>query len=268
MTHILVCRKKSALAAIAVALIVSGSASAQTGPIVAPPALHVVAVGVNHPQGHEKPLRSADKDARDHERFWTTQRGRLYSRVNARPALTNEAATRHAILQALDQFVADAQSGDTAIIALAGHGGVVQPGTWCFAAQDGPLFAADIRTRVDRLVQKGVRVLLIVDTCESGGIGIQGDSIIVLAACTADQAAQDGPDNGTFTKALLEGLAGAADASRDGVITLAELDAYVATRLEQLNAKQTHTCGRPTNLRSNLPLALVAACSVPAARAP
>ena len=41
-----------------------------------------------------------------------------------------------------------------------------------------------------------------------------------------------------------------------GVITLAELNAYVAQRMELLNSKQSPTCGCSANIRSNLPLAM------------
>lgn len=61
-----------------------------------------------------------------------------------------------------------------------------------------------------------------------------------------------------FTKALVEGLTGKADANRDGTVTLAELDAYVADRVQELTAGRQHpTTQRPPSIRGNLPLALV-----------
>jgi hypothetical protein len=62
--------------------------------------------------------------------------------------------------------------------------------------------------------------------------------------------------NGFFTQALIEGLSGKADMDHNGTVTLAELDAYVAGRLEQIsNGKQSSTLLRPVNTPSSLPLA-------------
>jgi hypothetical protein len=174
---------------------------------------------------------------------------------------TNEKATSQAILTSLDRLIESARPGDTAVIALSGHGDRSGPRKeWHFCAYDRLVPASDLRARVETLAKKSVRVLLIIDTWESGAIGIQADNIIVLAACAADEAALDGndsQDNSVYTKALLEGLSGAADTNQDGIVTLAELDAYAAMRVEQLNRWQCPTCGRPANVRSNLPLAKV-----------
>jgi hypothetical protein len=267
-------RKSSALMAVALAFVLIGQGFAQTGPIGSTGStgpskgdLYVLSVGVNHPayMASQKPLRSAYKDALAHEAFWARQH-KLFNTVNVPAALTNEKATARAILDGLDQIVKAAKQGDTVVLPLAGHGGVNRAtGEWVFCAYDSHVGSAALRSRIEALARKGVRVLLILDTCESGGVGISGDNIIVLAACTADQGAIDGKDHGLFTRVLLDGLNGAADLNKDGVITLAELTAYVSLRVEQLSKQidkeQCPTCGTPPNLRSNLPLATVPAAA-------
>jgi hypothetical protein len=250
--------KRTVLITTALALLPPGQACAHTGPL---PKLHVLAVGINNPAGMDPSynLPAAAKNAQDEVTFWKNQQGRIYQGVIAPPPLINEQATRQAILAGLDQMVHAARQGDMAIVALCGHGCFLRRGQWALVAYDGPVFSSDLRARIERLAQKGVRVLLIVDSCHSGGIGIGGENIIVMAACAADELAQyswDSTDNSVFTKALLEGLSGAADGNGDGIVTLAELDAYVAARVEQLNRRQCPTCGRGANIRSNLPLAM------------
>jgi uncharacterized caspase-like protein len=241
------------LALAALSLFLVGNAPAQTGPIAAHRNLFVLAAGVNHPPGYPRSLNCADKDARDMVSFWATQRGRLFNRVDAAPALTNGQGTRRAILHGLARMAEASRAGDRAIVFLSGHGGVVRTGEWGFCAGDGHVLASELRPFIEQMARKGVLVLLMVDTCHAGAIAIQGENIIVMAACTAGRGAGDG--NSYFTKALLEGLAGAADANKDGVITLVELEAYVAWRMEQFNREQCPTCGRSANVRSNLPLA-------------
>jgi hypothetical protein len=250
-------RKHAVLVSIGLAFLLGDRASAQTGPLKGD--LYVMAGGVNHPpyMKDAKPLRSADKDALTHAEFWPSQQDKLFGNVVVFPALTNEHATRPALLTNLARLREVAKPNDTVVVALAGHGGVVRPGQWAFCAYDARVYTSDLRPFIEDMARRGVRVLLILDTCESGGIGIQGDNIIVLAACHAKETAVDGVDNGFFTKALFEGLTGAADANRDGVITLAELIAYVAQRMEQLNNKQCPTASCPANLRCNLPVAVV-----------
>jgi hypothetical protein len=65
--------------------------------------------------------------------------------------------------------------------------------------------------------------------------------------------------NGFFTQALLEGLNGKADMDHNGTITLAEADAYVAGRLEQISKGMQHsTLYRPVNTPSVMPLVKMA----------
>ena len=58
-----------------------------------------------------------------------------------------------------------------------------------------------------------------------------------------------------LTLALVEGLSGAADFTKDGSVYLNELDAYVSDRVKELSQGQQHpVTARPTSIRS-FPLA-------------
>lgn len=245
--------KFAAILAVTLALGFTGRVSAQTGPIQGD--LYVVAAGVNITTYGTQALNGAANDAEAEAKFWATQGGKLYKQVHVAPALTNERATSQAILASLDRMVETAQSGDTAVVALSGHGGVNrQTGQYAYCAYDRLVYSAELRQRIEALAKKGVRVLLILDTCFAGAIGIQGNNIIVLAACTAEEHSYDGLTNGLYTRILLAGLKGAADANKDGVVTLAELGLYVAAEVEKVHCTQCPSIGVAANVRSNLPL--------------
>lgn len=254
--------RSAAFLAVALAVLLTGRVCAQTGPIKGN--LHVVAVGVNNAIG-QPPLKSPSKNAEAQVRFWAAQGGKLYNQVDAAPALTNEKATCRAILARLDRLIETSQAGDTAVVYICAHGGTGGTGprsnVYVFAAYDGDVHAAELRQRIEALARKGVRVLLILETCHAGAFEIHGDNIIVLAACTADQTtfeySVNGEVIGVYTQFLLAGLNGAADANKDGVITLAEVNAYVAEQMEKAAPKVCPNCITPANIPLNLKLATV-----------
>jgi hypothetical protein len=267
-----VLRSKSiASVAIVLALFLAGPASAQTGPHKGN--LHGVFIGVNNARSQEF-VNGPAENARAQADFWAAQGGTLYNRANMAAPLTNENATRQAILAELDRLVEAGQAGDTAVVYICAHGGVVGTGprkdVYVFAAYDGDVHAAELRERLEALARKGVRVLLILETCHAGGFEVQGDNIIVLAACTAEQTTPAAGNRGEcapFTQVLLAGLQGAADANHDGVVTLAELNAYVAEQMEKVSSKVRHSVCPGCTASSNVPLNLkLAAVVTPPAR--
>jgi uncharacterized caspase-like protein len=90
--------------------------------------------------------------------------------------------------------------------------------------------------------RKGRRIML-VDTCHSGNafnarlIKDAADaSIAVYAATDAETLAQERPKlgHGVFTYAVIEGLKGGADVSKDNVVQAEELSAYVSNLVRKL----------------------------------
>jgi uncharacterized caspase-like protein len=92
------------------------------------------------------------------------------------------------------------------------------------------------------------------DACYSGnvnltsfGVELKRNEFVLITSCGGAQQSYEDVEwkAGAFTKALAEGLAGAADASypgrpADGVIQLPELYDYVVKEVAELTAKKPH----------------------------
>jgi uncharacterized caspase-like protein len=229
--------------------------------------MHYLAVGVSS-YPHLSRLKNAHKDAQSLGAFLSRQTGTLY-RESSGEVLIEDRATRANTLAALDRISARAQAGDVFVFSLSGHGGVHQ-GQWTFCTYDfdprqtgiNGLPAGLLADKLKLLARREVTVVLIIDACFSGASNIQNAGAVVFASCDDVETSSDGLpqwNNGLFSKAMLEGLSGAADLNKDGTITLVELDAYVSARMEELSrqfggAHQHSTCGRPSHIRSGLVL--------------
>ncbi|HYV37109.1 MAG TPA: caspase family protein [Gemmataceae bacterium] len=242
--------------------------------------LHYVAVGVSKipmmPPQHQ--LRYAHKDAQDLARVWEAQKGKIYTNVHGE-TLTDETAKLSDIMAALDRLISNAKKGDTAVVSFAGHGGVL-PGRnpqWVFETsnfdpkdvQGTLLFESALREKLAKLAAGGVNVILVLDTCHAGAFGSGDSGIVVLAACAATQSSGEHElvGNGFYTSALIEALSGKADLNGDGIITLEEVETYVAKRVAEYDAMypafdhngqkmvQIPTSFRPASMQNGLALA-------------
>jgi DNA-directed RNA polymerase specialized sigma24 family protein len=248
-------------------------------PATAQTTLRYLAVGVSEaPKSTAKQLQFAHKDALDFERICRTQAGKLHAQTEG-TTLINKQATRAAIVAALHRLAADAKAGDTVMIALCGHaGGVGMRGEWGFVPFDfdagdsasTALTSTVLRQRLTELASRSVTVVLILDCCHAGAFNLGTADFVVFAACLPQETSRESVawNNGLFTMAFIEALEGKADLNGDGLVTLAETDAYVTSRVAQvlrdqaaLGARspeaQNPSCGRPTSIRSSLPLARV-----------
>lgn len=221
--------------------------------------LYAVVVGVaNYNHSKIPGLRFADKDAKDFAAFLKNQKG-LFRKMHVRP-LINQQATRVEIEKSLVDL-RQAGENDTVIVYLSGHGAddPRSPGEFFFLPYDAdPDYLAPSSVNMSRqeYLQKlsSKRVLLVADTCHSGGFPAQATKgiepsferfvrqikdtkgRIVLSASRADEVSLERVElgNGVFTHFLLEGLRGAADANHDGVVTLHELYAYVHEKTKDI----------------------------------
>ena len=233
--------RASALALVALTLILAGRASGQTGPTAtAKGNLLVLPVGVSQLEQPGNDLQWADQDAIDQAAFWKAQQGSVFGKVYCHEPLLNRNATRENILQAMQEITGRTGAGDTVVAVFSGHGGVSQQlQQYVFCATNGCLSASEIRSWVVNLTQKGARVFLILDTCHAAAINLQVEGVVVLASCSASESSSDGDpfalhNNGLFTRVLLEALRGQADRNGDGIITLGEVMAYVSQRVPEL----------------------------------
>jgi uncharacterized caspase-like protein len=80
-----------------------------------------------------------------------------------------------------------------------------------------------------------------------------GPGMVVLSSSSGAQYSMESPawNNGAFTKALREGLAGAADTGHTGRVTTEMLDAYVRQRVSDLTqGRQTPVAATSENAQA------------------
>jgi hypothetical protein len=266
----LLSRTTSVLVVVAMTLVAGAGAQGQTGPTRNDPvrtvtinrALHVlsVGIGISGQPGLDEDI-GMQHDAELQEAFWTEQQGKGFDNVFHEHLLNNE-ARRAAIIEHLEQIYNRANAGDRAVITMSSHGGFDRDNRWVFCAYDADLSDAEIRAALVKIARKGVQVILILESCHSGGLVIQEPNVIVLASAQSDQVSWGGGGGrpSVFIRLILEALEGAADTNHDGVVTLAEVTDYVTKRMEEemknpvYKDKQAPVTTCPANVQRDLPL--------------
>jgi formylglycine-generating enzyme required for sulfatase activity len=158
------------------------------------------------------------------------------------------------------------KDGDTVLVYIACHGGISNGQSHLcprdFDHEHPGLTHISVEHLRD-LVQssKGAQKLVVLDACHSGGSaavsgltkGLGGDisktmlagGMITFAAASSDQSAMENKEiqHGLFTYSLAQGLGGAADRDKDGIVESDELYAYVFKEVcaaaEKMGGKQT-----------------------------
>ncbi len=232
-----------------------------------PSTLWLLAVGVSRYDAPALNLRFADVDARAMaDSIAAAGRGGLYREVRTL-ILTNEEVTRESLLDSMERFLGRAGPDDVALLFLAGHGvRDLASGSYYFlphAATADNLRTEGLRVSdIDEalsVLRRNVRaVVVMLDTCHAGALGIPstrmvsademagqmsvGDGFFLLAATKPGEESKEKAElgHGAFTFAVLEGVAGAADADRDGTISVSELFGYVARRVPILTLGDQH----------------------------
>ena len=244
------------------------------------PKLYIVSIGVSKYDRQEYRLELAAKDATDFTNAMKAQKGTLYRDVEVK-LLTDSAATRDEVVDALDWLRAQVTAKDVAMVFLAGHG-INDP--------DGTYYYLPVNADVEKLKRTGVvyseikntltslpgKAIFFVDSCHSGNImggrRAAGDStafvnelssaengVVVFSSSTGKQYSLENPSwgNGAFTKALVEGLGGKADMGKTGRITHKMLDFYVGERVKELTkGQQTPVSISPFGV-ADFPLAVI-----------
>lgn len=227
--------------------------------------LWLLAVGVSRYQQTDLNIQFADDDARAIAAALAAQdNGPLYRQVRTL-VLINEQVTREGVLNAMEHFLGQAGRDDVAAIFLAGHG-VEDTATssyyfLTYGATVDNLHTVALRMsdfdEMVRLLRGSVRgVVVMLDTCHAGGLRFGttppardlasslsgGDGFFLLAATRPGEASEEiAPlGHGAFTQALIEGLAGAADADRDGFVSASELFGYVARSVPRRTGQRQH----------------------------
>jgi hypothetical protein len=237
-----------------------------TGSAKAPGArLHVLTIGVSDYGEKAKNLRLkfAEQDARDvANALINTQEGGLYAEVKSQ-FLPDGMANRDGIFDALDTMgrnMGSGTGGDLAVILFSGHGTAMDGEFYLvpYGADDSTnarlrssaIPATEFRREIAKLATHG-RVLVLLDACRSAGLidkavrgadvlrsALDASNVTVLTSSTADKLSREDEkwQHGAFTKVLLDALGSGdeIDTDRNGVISMAELTAYMAKHLKEL----------------------------------
>ena len=249
-------------------------------------ALYVLAVGVSdYASEPPRDLDYAAKDADDLVRELLRQKELgLYRDVQVQ-ALTDKDASLLDILGGLDWLRQQVSEGDVAIVFFAGHG-IDEGFDYYFlphsveirtGAQLGAtgLGKSMLLAQLGAIYNKGAKVLAFIDTCYSGAqpegaraglpadvdklasdLASAGNGIVVFTSSTGREVAYEDPgwQNGAFTEALLEALAGKAKPG-DRHLSLSDLKRYLPDRVKELtDGKQTPQVYNETKLEIDAPI--------------
>lgn len=215
------------------------------------PQLHILAVGVSDYTQADLKLQNAAKDATD---FVNTIKGlglQQYDRLASATLLTDAEATDRNIKRNLSQLVNKVNQGDVIMLFFSGHGAKEGGDTYFLSvnAESNDLFSSsvnfdDIKTAARRMKDKKCRIIIFMDACHSGSLygqkstvenyALSEPGIIGFYSSTENQKSNESEKwkNGIFTKALLEGLKGAA-ADTEGNITLDLLESYIRNKVRK-----------------------------------
>ena len=251
------------------------------------PKLYALLVGVSDYAKADLKLAYAAKDATDMAVALTRQNGGLYRDVEIR-TLTDAQATSDGIRDGFGWLEKEVTARDVAVVFLAGHGVTdLQQRFWYLPvnADPGNLRSTSIPTSDFEDVLRALpgKVLMFIDACHAGrGIertrlvtrgGNAGaditmlvneltsteNGVVMFASSTGRELSMEHPDwqNGAFTKAVVEGLAGKADYNKDGAISIKELDLYISERVKELTEKRQHPVARKPDTIPDYPIAVV-----------
>ena len=243
--------------------------------------LVMLTIGVSKYADADLTLLYPAKDARDIAEVFTGQAGLLYSEVKTR-VLTDQSADKTAILDALEWLQKETTARDVAVLFLAGHG-IRDGATGVYyylpfnanrdAVKSTMVSAQDIRSTLRALPGK---VVVFLDTCFSGSLFAGKErgtpdldafvqdlmqtenGVVVFTSTTKQQTARESREwnNGVFTKAVVEGLAGKAKTDDGPGVTINTLSAFVSDRVKDLTGgTQTPMLAMPKGV-ADFPIAI------------
>lgn len=244
------------------------------------PAMYVLSVGISQYRQERLRLKWGAADARALADTLKKTSAPLFRKVETR-VLTDDLATRQEILKGLKWLKSQMTQHDVGLFAFSGHGD---------KDSDDVFYLIPTECQPDDLATSGVaedqikryfqstpgRVLVLLDCCHAGALGgdrrksasgltdnlvrdlVSDDyGVIIMCSSMGREISQESDrwGHGVFTKALIEGLEGAADYDHDGAVCFTELDHYVSERVKGLTDGRQHpSTQKPITIR-NFPLA-------------
>lgn len=207
---------------------------------------YMVSVGICRYQ-YIRALRQTENDARAMAELYRSRSAEVTLLLGAE-------ATHDAVLRTIRTAFAKAGPDDTVVLFFSGHG------------SEGGLCAYDTRRAAFSLTYAEMaRVLkdcragskqLFIDACFSGGLRIgsnrntpsartalgETEGVMLFLSSRSDETSQEPPygQNGQFTKYLLRGLKGGADASRNSIVEAREIFDFVSAKVAQATRGRQH----------------------------
>ena len=251
-----------------------------------------IIVGISRYRYHGWNLRYADRDAEELQNLLLTPSGGNFKKEFI-CKLTNEEATTGNITRALRAFLKKPAREDLVVIYFACHGApdFDRPGNVYLLTHDTapgdiagtalPMREIDLSLKENLLAEK---VIVLADTCHSaaiaGGIGRRSavdDSTFVncylqavskarggIALLTSAEAnevsfedAKWGGGHGVFTYYLLEGMRGAADRDKNGIVTVGELFEYVRDNVKRATDHRQHPLIGANSYDRSMPVSII-----------
>lgn len=247
--------------------------------VVVKPNLYLLAIGISTYNKDQYKLGFAAKDAGDFSSAILQQKGRLYNDVVVK-TLTEKEASKINILDGLQWIQEKTTRRDVAMIFFAGHGVNDNNGIYYMLPVDADierLRSTCINFEEIKQTQSTIegKVIVFVDACHSGnlmGAGgnyinglinlltstVRGAGAITFTSSTGKEFSLEDPSwgNGAFTKALIEGLNGAASVDEEKEITYTSLSLYISRRVKKITGDKQHPTLVPTPNTPDFPIAL------------
>jgi WD40 repeat protein len=249
------------------------------------PNLWILSIGINAYQDRQiRALSYAEADAQAIVQAFTQQRGKLFRDV--RSLIISDSSTMKptydTILDNLG-YLRQAGQNDVVLLFLAGHGINDDRGEFYFLPSDAAIQSdgsikrsrAISNDEIKKVLDLPAKKIVFLDACHSEGVSkkktrgvdnnrfikeLQAMDAVILTSSAGNELSQEGDDwkHGAFTYALLEGLSGKADLiTKDGIVSMKELDGYVSERVPHLtNGAQHPITDTPGGYR-NFPVALL-----------
>lgn len=202
----------------------------------------VVSIGIGkyaHSQGRN--LSKTEPDAKAISAFYKKGTENVIT-------ITGKYATKEQILRSIKSQFGRAKKGDKIVFYFSGHG---YPGGFCpydMSRPEDGLTYSDVINVMNS--SEATDKFIFADTCHSGAIRKSntatapnfGNVLFFLSSRGNEQSRESAfLSNGYFTKYLIRGMGGGADANRDRKITASELFNYVSNGVK----KQTHNLQHP-----------------------
>jgi tetratricopeptide (TPR) repeat protein len=253
------------------------------------PRSYAVIIGISHYQNlsDKLQLQFAERDAQSIYTILISPEGGNFKQENVH-VLTGAKATLAAVRHEIGEWLPSvAKDDDRVLIYFAGHGFVYQ----------GKGYLAPFDINLDRIGATGYAMdelgqtigskihakskILLTDACHSGAISPEdteslnnrlsdlNKSLFSLTASRARERSFESPDleggHGVFTYYVVKGMEGAADTSRDGIVTADELSEYVHSQVREATRGQQNPTSDRANFDPDMLLAYVPANAAPAA---